>query len=96
MRKWIPVKLGTPPECEEVLITYINRNPPSYYATIKDKPFTGAAVYCRGRWFWYSATCLDYCEEYGFSDGDDMDDWIEVTAWMPLPEPYKAESEDKK
>ena len=23
------------------------------------------------------------------------ENWKEVTAWMPLPEPYKAESEDK-
>lgn len=23
------------------------------------------------------------------------DDWINIIAWMPLPEPYKAESEDK-
>lgn len=91
MRNWIPVKLGMPPESEEVLITYINRNPPSYYATIKDKPFTGAAVYCRGRWFWYSATCKDYCQEYGFSQFDEMDDDIEVTAWMPLPEPYQED-----
>ena len=41
------------------------------------------------------------CEEDGYIDTDDyfsygFDDWEdEVVAWMPLPEPYKAESEDK-
>jgi hypothetical protein len=39
------------------------------------------AVYCDdGKWYWF----------------DDLDALcVEVTGWMPLPEPYKSESEDK-
>ena len=32
------------------------------------------------KWYWFSSEAIDHS--------------IKVTAWMPLPEPYKAESED--
>lgn len=87
--KWIPCSERLPKECEEVLITWMNTNPASYYANIKGIPFTGCGLYCRGRWFWYSATCKDYLQEYGYSIADEVADAIKITAWMPLPEPYK-------
>lgn len=90
---WIPVSERLPKDLEPVNITWINRNPESYYADIKDKPFTATGHYCNGRWWWYSVTCQDYLNEYGRCDVDAMDDDIEVIAWQPLPEPYKAESE---
>ena len=41
-----------------------------------------------------------YSEEDGWawayeSGADYWEDLVEVKAWMPLPKPYKAESEDK-
>lgn len=35
--------------------------------------------------------CAFKDDEYGW--GLDIHDWEDVLAWMPLPEPYKAESE---
>ena len=89
--RWIPVTERLPEECVEVNITWVNNDPASYYADLKGKPFTGSGVYCKGRWYWYSAVCVDYCKEYGFSPCDEMDEEIKVTAWMPLPEPWKGE-----
>lgn len=91
--KWIPVSEGLPEDLEAVNITWVNHNPESYYMDIKDKPFTATGHYCKGRWYWYSSTCQDYLKEYGRCDVDEIDTDIEVTAWMPLPKPYKKESE---
>lgn len=88
---WIPVSERIPDNTDPVNITWINHDPKPYYADIKDKPFTATGHYCNGRWWWYSVICQDYLDEYGRSDGDAMDDAIEVIAWMPLPEPYKGE-----
>ena len=90
---WIPVTERLPEELEEVNITWINTAPEPYYDFIKGKPFTGTAVYHKGRWYWYSAVCNDYLAEYGISPNDTMDECINVIAWMPLPEPYKEEQE---
>ena len=92
-QQWIPCSERLPKECEEVLITWVNANPASYNAYIKGIPFTGCGLHCKGRWFWYSATCRDYLQEYGYSQGDEVDDGIKITAWMPLPEPYKEVEE---
>ena len=91
--RWIPVTEALPEECEEVNITWVNTCPEPYYKGIKDKPFTGSGLYCKGRWYWYSAVCKDYLEEYGVSQADDMHDDIKVTAWRPFPEPYKEEDD---
>ncbi len=88
--KWIPVSERLPENTDPVNITWVNHDPESYYADIKDKPFTATGHYCNGRWWWYSVTCQDYLDEYGHWDIDAMDDAIEVIAWMPLPEPYKG------
>ena len=92
-KRWIPVSERLPDNTDPVNITWVNHDPESYYADVKDKPFTATGHYCNGKWWWYSVTCQDYLDEYGHSDVDAMDDDIEVVAWMPLPEPYKAESE---
>ena len=92
--KWISVSERLPENTDPVNITWVNHDPESYYADIKDKPFTATGHYCNGRWWWYSVTCQDYLDEYGHWDIDAMDDAIEVIAWMPLPKPYEAESEE--
>ena len=92
--RWIPCSERLPEEYEEVNITWVNTDPERYYADIKGVPFVGSAIYCKGRWYWYSATCKDYLEEYGFAQGDEMDEAIKVTAWMPLPKPYKMDEVD--
>lgn len=93
--RWILVSEKLPEDLEPVNITWVNHNPESYYADIKDKPYTATGYYCKGRWYWYSSTCGDYLKEYGRCDVDEIDADIEVTAWMSLPLPWKAESEDK-
>ena len=43
------------------------------------------------------ATTKEYWILRGFTDSDERTDYyfnLECVAWMPLPEPYKAESED--
>ena len=93
-QRWIPVSERLPDNTDPVNITYVNHDPVSYYADIKDKPFTATGHYCNGRWWWHSVICQDYLDEYGHCDIDAMDDAIEVIAWMPLPEPYKEDKDD--
>ena len=88
---WIPVSERLPDDNIPVNITWINRNPAPYYAEIKDKPFTATAVFFKGKWFWWSVDVEDMLAEYGKCDADYMANDIEVLAWMPLPEPYKAD-----
>jgi hypothetical protein len=78
-----------PEDLSEVNVTWVNHNPEPYYEFTKDKPFTATAVYYKGEWYWYSATCVDYLAEYGRCDWNKVSDVIEIIAWMPLPEPYK-------
>ena len=93
---WIPCSSGEMPDTNEAVnITWVNRKPPSYYADIKDKPFTATGHYQNqnGRWYWYSCVCKDYLDEYGDSIGDRMDGDIEVIAWQPLTAPYQPKGE---
>ena len=93
--RWIPVSERLPEDTKPVNITWVNHKPEAYYADIKDRPFTDTGCYCDGKWYWYSVPCQDYLDECRYCDVDSMAKEIEVIAWMPLPEPYKAESEDK-
>ena len=88
-QQWIPVSKRLPEDLSEVNVTWVNHNPEPYYEFTKDKPFTATAVYYKGEWYWYSATCVDYLGEYGRCDWNKIGEAIEITAWMPLPEPYK-------
>ena len=86
---WIPCSEHHPKECVPVNVTWINRNPESYYAKIKDVPFSATAVYYNSKWYWYSSTCVDYLSEYGKNDFDLVDKDIDIIAWQPLPVPFK-------
>lgn len=92
---WIPVNERPPEELVEVNITYKNNDPTPYYEFVRGHPFTGSGVYYRGKWYWASSVCIDYLGEFGFNPNpaDNMSDGIEVTAWRPLPEPYKGGEE---
>ena len=87
--EWISVKDRLPDDLSAVLITYENRYPVSYYENIKDMPFTGAAYYMSGKWWWYTSTMEDMLAEYGSELGGTIDESIEITHWMPFPEPPK-------
>ena len=86
---WIPCSNRLPEECVPVNVTWINRNPESYYAKIKDVPFSATAVYYNSKWYWYSSTCVDYLSEYGKNDFDLVDKDIDIIAWMELPSAYR-------
>lgn len=91
----IPVSERLPEELVPVNVTWINRNPEPYYAEIKDVPFACTAVYYNGKWYWWSSVCTDYLEEYGEYNVDLVDKYIDIVAWMPLPETYReSEVED--
>ena len=86
---WIPVSERLPDNTDPVNITWVNHDPESYYAAIKDKPFTATGVYFNGQWYWWSTLCTDILAEYSHNYDDIIDDDIEITAWMPLPKSYR-------
>nr|DAM59073.1 MAG TPA: Protein of unknown function (DUF551) [Caudoviricetes sp.] len=88
---WIPVSERLPEDNIPVNITWINRKPEDYYKEIKDVPLSAAGVFFRGKWYWYSATVTEYLREYGKCEWDLMDEHIDVTHWMPFPEPHKED-----
>ena len=91
--EWIPVAERVPEDLTEVNITWINREPAPYYSDIKDKPFAGTGVIYKGIWHWSSVACVDMLREYGENRLDEIEEGVDVTAWMPLPEPYREAKE---
>lgn len=85
--QWHRVEEELPESNDAVNVVWVNRNPESYYADIKDKPFVATAHYHTGKWYWFSATCKDYLDEYGRCDADEVDEAIDILYWMPLPSP---------
>ena len=94
-QRWIPCSERLPDDLAEVNVTWVNHDPEPYYGFAKNKPFTASAVYYEGKWYWYSSVCADVLGEYGRNDVDAVDDTIEITAWQPLPEPYKGEQHER-
>lgn len=94
-QRWIPCSERLPEDLSEVNVTWINHNPEPYFEFSKDKPFTATAVYYKDKWYWYSATCADFLAEYGKCDWNEVDDAIEIVAWMPLPEPWEGEDNER-
>ena len=93
--QWISVKEQLPKDNQAVNITWVNRSPTRYYADIKDKPFTATAVYYHGRWYWWTAIIRNILEDCEKAAADwEIDDCIDVTAWMPLPEPYSTKENE--
>lgn len=86
---WIPCSERMPDDIKPVLITWANNSPVmSCHENDKGKPFTGAAHYCNGKWYWYSQFSEDILGEYGeYQETVDVD----VLAWMPMPEAYKPQ-----
>ncbi len=91
--QWIPCSERLPKDLEVVNISWVNHRPVGYYDDIKDKPFAATAIHYNDKWWWYSPICEDLLAEYGKSECDKMEAGIEVTAWMPLPEPYHGGEE---
>ena len=90
-QRWIPCSERLPENNDPVNVSWVNHNPEVYYADIKDKPFTATAHYHNGRWYWFSSVTQDYLNEYDVWTPDLVDKDVEITAWMPLPEPYREE-----
>ena len=90
--RWIPVSERLPDDLTEVNVTWVNHKPESYYESIKDEPFTATAVFYKGKWYWWTTYTQDLLAEYGERCNVGlMDEAIEVSAWMPLPQPWKGE-----
>lgn len=62
---WIPVTERLPKDLEEVIVTWVNTNLELYYSDIKAIPFSGAAVFYKSKWYWYSNVTQDILAEYG-------------------------------
>lgn len=90
-QQWIPVAERPPEELVLVNVVWVNRVPEPYYKKIKGVPFSGTACFFEGRWYWDSPIVLDMLSEYGKDDPDLVDDAVDITHWMPLPEPTKED-----
>ena len=88
-QRWIPVAERPPEERVLVNVVWVNRAPEPYYERIKGVPFSDTACFYRGRWYWASPVVLDLLAEYGEDEIDLVDEAVEVTHWMPLPEAQK-------
>ena len=91
--KWVSVKDRLPEELTPVNVVWVNHNPQLYYSKIKDVPQSNAtAVYFCGRWYWWDAVLIDWLGEYGRGREESLvNKEIEITHWMPLPEPPEVE-----
>lgn len=89
--RWIPVEERLPEERVLVNVVWVNRAPEPYYEKIKVVPFSDTACFYGGRWYWDSPILLDYLAEYGKDEFDLVDEAVEITHWMPLPEPPEKE-----
>lgn len=85
-QRWIPVTERPPEERVLVNVVWLNRVPEPYYKKIKGVLFSDTACFYRGRWYWDSPAVLDLLAEYGEDEIDLVDEAVEVTHWMPLPE----------
>lgn len=92
--RWIPVAEKLPKNLEEVIVTWVNTKSASYYGDIGEIPFSGAAVFYNDNWYWYSELTQAILWKYGKCKDMLIDDAIEITAWMPLPEPYREENNE--
>lgn len=93
--RWIPVTERLPEERVLVNVVWVNRAPEPYYEKIKDVPFSGTACFYRDQWYWDSPIVLELLAEYGEDEPDLVDDAVEITHWMPLPEAQEeGEKED--
>ena len=85
-QRWIPVNERMPEERVLVNVVWVNRAPEPYYERIKNVPFSGTACFYREKWYWDSPVVLDLLAEYGEDASDLVDEAVEITNWMPLPE----------
>ena len=90
-QRWIPVAERLPEELVLVNVVWVNRVPEPYYGKIKGVPFSGTACFFGERWYWDSPIVLDLLSEDGKDDPDLVDDAVDITHWMPLPEPPKED-----
>lgn len=87
MQRWIHIKERKPDKNDRYLVSII-------FDRVEFRPLkrykdflVGSAIYENETW--------SYFRPLFYGDSINFEDW-EIIAWMPLPEPYKAESEDKK
>ena len=95
--RWIPVTERLPEDWEEVIVTWVNTNIEQYDSDSgikKDTTFSGAAFFYKNNWYWYSSTTLHVLMTRGECKEMLMDSTLKITAWMPLPEPYKEGSDE--
>ena len=90
-QRWIPVTERMPEERVLVNVVWVNRAPEPYYERIKNVPFSGTACFYREKWYWDSPLVLDLLAEYGKDAFDLVDEAVEITNWMPLPEAPEEE-----
>ena len=87
---WTLCSERLPEDLETVIVTWINTAPEPYHKNIEGKLFTDPAYIFNGQWYWWSSVGQDYVKEYGYYEPDRVDEYIDIVAWMPMPESYKG------
>ena len=93
--RWIPCSERLPDEIVPVNVVWVNHFPPPYYNKFKNVPQKATALYYDGDWYWFSSICEDMLAEYGCNEQDLVDEYIEITHWMPMPEPPEEGGTEK-
>ena len=95
MNNWIKCSDVMPKNLQPVLVAWSNEDPAPYYAEFKGKKFVSPALLYNDKWYWWNCVSEDMLAEYGGNGQDGVDEHINITHWMPMPDPPKEVNDEQ-